>query len=99
MVGFGLCYRCGRVGHLARAYSVRDMRNPRELLRGLILREPTTQTRVQTRAYAMTNKEAGTSGIVVTGTLSILVHFALTLFDFSSTYSFVLCHLLVKQGS
>ena len=84
-----MCYRCGRASHLARACSAMDTGNPREPLGGPVIREPTMQTRAQTRTYATTSTEAGTSSTVVTGTLSILGHFALTLFNSSSTHSFV----------
>ena len=55
--------------------------------------------RSQPRAYASTSKDLGRSDAVVTGTLSILGHFAFTLFDSSSTHFFILCLLLYKQGS
>ena len=47
----------------------------------------------------MTIKEAGTSGTVVTGTLSILRHFSLTLFDSGSTHSFVSLPFVSQVGS
>ena len=56
------------------------------------------QTRAQTRAYATTSKEAGTSDTMVTGTLSILGHFALTLFDSGSTHSFVSLPFVSQAG-
>ena len=41
------------------------------------------------RAYAMTRQEADKSGMVVTGTLSILGHHALVLFDSGLLHSFI----------
>ena len=89
LAGSGMCYICGHIGHVTGTCPTRSSGNPREPLRGPVIREPTIQTRPQTRAYAMTSKEAGTSGTVVIGTFSILGHFALTLFDSGSTHSFV----------
>ena len=66
--------------------------------RGVVIQEPTTQTHAQTRSYATTSKEAGTSGTVVTGMLSILGHFALTLFDSVSTHSFVSFAFVSQAG-
>ena len=49
LVGSGVCYKCGRASHVARACPVKDMGNPREPLRGPVIRELTMQTRAQTR--------------------------------------------------
>ena len=93
-----MCYICGHAGHVPRTCPTRSSGNPRELLRGQVIREPTIQTRPETRAYAMTSKEARTSGTVVTGTLSVLGHFALTLFDSGSTQSFVSLPFVKQAG-
>ena len=93
-----MCYICGHAGHVARTCPTRSSGNPREPLRGQVIRELTIQTRPQTRAYATTSKEVGTSGTVVTSTLSILEHFALTLFDSGSTHSFVSLPFVKQAG-
>ena len=56
------------------------------------------QTCGQTKAYATTSKEAGTSGTIVTCTLSILGHFTLMLFDSGSTHSFVSSPFVSQAG-
>ena len=93
-----MCYKCARAGHVARACPARDTRNRTEPLRGRVAQEPTMQTHAQTRTYATTSKKTGTSGIVVTGTLSILGCFALTLFDSSSTHSFFSLPFVSQSG-
>ena len=37
LVGFGVCYNCGRAGHVARACPARGTGNPREPLRGPVI--------------------------------------------------------------
>ena len=90
MASSGVCFKCDRVGHTAKYCTGKDTRNPKGPPRGPGSGEHPMQTRAQPRAYAMTSKGVGTAGIVVTGTLSIILgHFALTLFDYGSTHSFV----------
>lgn len=48
-----------------------------------------TQNRPPTRAFASTSKDTKNPDATVTGTLSVLDHFALTLFDSGSTHSFI----------
>ncbi|XP_022983415.1 uncharacterized protein LOC111482025 [Cucurbita maxima] len=98
LAGLGMCYICGHAGHVARTCPTKSSGNPREPLRGPVIREPTVQTRPQTRAYVMTIKEAGTSGTGVTGTLSIIRHFELTLFESGSTHSFVALPFVKQAG-
>ena len=93
-----MCYICVHAGHVARTCPTKSPGIPREPLRGPVIREPTLQTRPQTKAYVTTSKEAGTSGTVVTGTFSILGHFALTLFDYDSTNSFVALPFVKQAG-
>ena len=98
LAGSGMCYICDHAGHVARTCPTKSSGNPREPLRGPVIREPIIQTRPQTRAYVTTSKEAGTFGTVVTGTLSILGNFALTLFDYGSTHSFVALPFVKQAG-
>lgn len=60
--------------------------------------ECTIKTRSQTRAYASTSKDTGTFDTMVIGTLSILGHYALTLFDFGSMHSFISMSFISQAG-
>lgn len=51
--------------------------------------EGPTQNRPPARAYVSTSKDTENPNAVVTGTLSVLGHLALTLFDSGSTHSFI----------
>ena len=56
------------------------------------------KTRSQEKAYASISRDSGTSDIVVTGTLSILGHYTLTLFDSSSKHSFISMPFVSQGG-
>ncbi|TYK01770.1 gag-protease polyprotein [Cucumis melo var. makuwa] len=56
---------------------------------GRTLRELPPLTSQQGRVFATTRQEVERAGIVVTGTLPILGHYAFVLFDFGSSHSFI----------
>ena len=86
---FGACFRCGKEGNLAKdclGGHTNDTKNQQRPLR--IVDNP-TQNRPPVRAYASTSKDTENPYAAMTGTLSILGHLALTLFDSGSTHSFI----------
>ena len=66
-----------------RANNVRDQQRP------LRITDAPTQNRPLARAYASTSKNVENLNAAVTGTLFVLGHFTLTLFDSGFTHSFI----------
>ena len=98
MAGNRACYRYGQEGHIVvncMARNVEAQPNPPKVVEQT---EQPTPSRAQARAYASTSKDTGKSDVVVTGTLSILGHFAFTLFDSGSTHSFISMPFVVQTG-
>ena len=93
-----ICFRCGYEGHTAKYGTGKGTKNPVESPRGPDSGERTVQTCSQAKANASTSRDAGTSNTVVTGTLSILEHYALTLFDSGSTHSFISMPFVSQTG-
>ncbi|KAL4013399.1 hypothetical protein IC575_025568 [Cucumis melo] len=79
LLGSGVCFRCRQPGHTADAYP----RKPFETTP----QQPSASQ--QGRVFATTHQEAERAGIVVTGTLPILGHYAFVLFDSGSSHSFI----------
>ncbi|KAA0056439.1 gag protease polyprotein [Cucumis melo var. makuwa] len=79
LAGSGVCFRCRQPGHTADACP----RKPFETTP----HQPSAFQ--QGRVFATTRQEAERAGIVVTGTLPILGHYAFVLFDSRSSHSFI----------
>ncbi|TYK22664.1 ty3-gypsy retrotransposon protein [Cucumis melo var. makuwa] len=74
-----VCFRCRQPGHTADAC-------PRKPIETTPHQPPASQ---QGRVFTTTRQEAERAGIVVTGTLQILGHYAVVLFDTGSSHSFI----------
>ncbi|XP_022932193.1 uncharacterized protein LOC111438512 [Cucurbita moschata] len=86
---FEACFRCGKEEHLAKDCPrghTNDTKIQQRLLR--IANNP-TQNRPPARAYASTSQDTGNPDAAMTGTLNVLGHLDLTLFDSGSTHSFI----------
>ncbi|KAL0550368.1 hypothetical protein IC582_014876 [Cucumis melo] len=79
LAGSGVCFRCRQPGHTADACP----RKPLETTP----RQPSAPQ--QGRVFATNRQEAERASTVVTGTLPILGHYALVLFDSGSSHSFI----------
>ncbi|KAA0047656.1 gag-protease polyprotein [Cucumis melo var. makuwa] len=78
LAGSGVCFRCRQPGHTADGC-------PRKPIETTPYQPLTSQ---QGRVFATTRQEAERAGTVVKGTLPILGHYALVLFDSGSSHSF-----------
>ena len=98
MAGSRACYKCGQEGHIDVNCTARNAEAQPNSPRVVEQVEKPAPPRAQARAYASKSKETGRSDAVVTGTLSILGHFAFTLFDSGSTHSFISMSFVVQAG-
>ena len=98
MAGTRVCYKCWQEGHIivnCTAIDTEVQPNPPRVVEQT---EQPAPPRAQARAYASTSKDTRKSDAVVTGTLSVLVHCAFTLFDFGSMHSFISMPFVVQAG-
>ncbi|KAL0555978.1 hypothetical protein IC582_004481 [Cucumis melo] len=79
LAGSGVCFRCRQPGHTADACLQKPVETTPH--------QPSASQ--QGRVFATTRQEAERVGIVVTGTLPILEHYAFVLFDSGSSHSFI----------
>ena len=98
MAGSRACYRCGQEGHIAVNCTAGNAAAQANPLRVVEQTDQPAPPRAQARAYASTSKDTRRSDAVVIGTLSILGHFAFTLFDSGSTHSFISMPFVVQAG-
>ena len=79
LVGSGVCYKCRQPGHLVDKCPQRSF----------VAVSNQTFTPYQGRVFVTNRQEAERTGTIVTGTLPILGHFALVLFDSRPSHSFI----------
>ncbi|XP_038886757.1 uncharacterized protein LOC120076880 [Benincasa hispida] len=88
LAGSWVCFRCDQKGHMSercpRRNAPEHKGHPVSLFQG-----GSSHQQQQGRVFSTTRCEAEKSGTVVTGTLPILRHHALVLFDSSSSHSFI----------
>ena len=89
MAGTQRCYRCGQEGHIVVNCTAKDTDTHPNPLRAVKETDQPVKPQAQARAYASISKDTGRFDTVVTGTLSILGHYAFTLFHYGSTHSFI----------
>ncbi|KAL0543893.1 hypothetical protein IC582_018998 [Cucumis melo] len=80
LFGTRTCFKCRQEGHTADRCPLRLMRNAQNQGAG---------APHQGRVFATNKTEAEKAGTVVTGTLPVLGHYALVLFDSGSSHSFI----------
>ncbi|KAA0059807.1 pol protein [Cucumis melo var. makuwa] len=80
LFGTRTCFKCRQKGHTADRYPLRLTGNAQNQGAG---------APHQGRVFATNKTEAERAGTVVTGTLSVLGHYALVLFDSGSSHSFI----------
>ncbi|XP_022932810.1 uncharacterized protein LOC111439271 [Cucurbita moschata] len=83
------CVRCGKDGHLARDCPRSRTNNVGDQQRPLRIADASTQNCPPAIAYASTSKDTKNLDAAVIGTLFVLVHFALILYDSGSTHLFI----------
>ena len=81
--------RCGHEHQTTKYYIRKGTKSPIEPPRGLGSGEGTVPTRLHAKEYASTSGDAGKFDTMVTGMLSILTYYALTIFDSSSMHTFI----------
>ena len=84
-----VCFQCGKEGHLAKDCPRGRTNYSRSQHRLLRITDRPTQSRPSVKAYASTSEDTENPDARVTGTLFILGHLALALFDLRSTHSFI----------
>ncbi|KAA0050197.1 pol protein [Cucumis melo var. makuwa] len=79
LAGSGVCFRCRQPGHTADACPRKPFETTPDQLSAF----------QQRKVFTITRQEVERTGTVVTGTLSILGHYTLVLFDSGSSHSFI----------
>ncbi|XP_038891719.1 uncharacterized protein LOC120081117 [Benincasa hispida] len=96
LIGMGTCFRCKQARHTADQCPSSSFASvgvqPLSSHKG-----SSSQQQQQGRVYATNRREAEHLGIVLIGTLPILGHYALALFDFGLSHSFI-SSLFVKHA-
>ncbi|KAA0043302.1 gag protease polyprotein [Cucumis melo var. makuwa] len=88
LVGSGVCFRYKQPGHTADVC-------PQKLIETTPHQPSVSQ---QGRVFAITRQEAEQASTVVTGTLPLLGHYALVLFDSGSSHSFISLDFVRQMG-